>query len=562
MKYTTLKEDIINILHSSDFNLDLKFYDENGNTTIDVDDAYWGYIHNENMIIEFMTDENPTIIIWKDKTNINNKIKNILQRIRELAVLNGVSVQIRVYNNLDRRKIYNLIRSNIILSKEDSKMNESNNEIEEAFKSIIYASKNTKKSSDFYLSESLQSQNAESILKEIISEVSHLKNLKNVNLDECFSKLLTSSSSEDVHQLYESLSDKIKSKLSESTKDIKNIVNFVKQEYLNNVPFTSSKPNTLFVLENVKVYKSNIKNKNDDLIRAYNHLISLNENATSDLQLLKIIKNNKILETYNVSKKALLNLWLTKNSQPIKQKSAYIIENYLGEKIAFSTNLSQGIHAIAQYINNGGDKDSSICKNIVNETIKFNHIASFIVEYKNNYNVRKYIPKFKKIFNEVVNKFKIADSNFSNKLFESQELNINYDSQLDLLTKEIGISHPALKYLAIEEAYNDYLKSKVLMETKNQDANILVDELKHYTPISSVISTYIIENKLNQHIDIENVNQNNIVKVASQLYESLTPNLNKITTPISSALFNIIHSNKQIVNTKINFMNTLIKYCK
>ena len=233
MKYTTLKEDIINILHSSDFNLDLKFYDENGNTTINVDDASWGYIHNENMIIEFMTDENPTIIIWKDKTNINNKIKNILQRIRELAVLNGVSVQIRVYNNLDRRKIYNLIRSNIILSKEDNKMNESNNEIEEAFKSIIYVSKNTKKSSDFYLSESLQSQNAESILKEIISEVSHLKNLKNVNLDECFSKLLTSSSSEDIHQLYESLSDKIKSKLSESAKDIKNIVNFVKQEYLN-----------------------------------------------------------------------------------------------------------------------------------------------------------------------------------------------------------------------------------------------------------------------------------------------------------------------------------------
>ena len=72
MKYTTLKEDIINILHSSDFNLDLKFYDENGNTTINVDDASWGYIHNENMIIEFMTDENPTIVIWKDKTNINN----------------------------------------------------------------------------------------------------------------------------------------------------------------------------------------------------------------------------------------------------------------------------------------------------------------------------------------------------------------------------------------------------------------------------------------------------------------------------------------------------------
>ena len=73
MKYTSLKNDIVNILHSSDFNLSLKFYDEDGNTTLDIDDAVWGYIHNENMMIEFMTEDNPVIYLWKDKKMLMKK---------------------------------------------------------------------------------------------------------------------------------------------------------------------------------------------------------------------------------------------------------------------------------------------------------------------------------------------------------------------------------------------------------------------------------------------------------------------------------------------------------
>lgn len=566
MKYTSLKNDIVNILHSSDFNLDLKFYDKDGNTTLDIDEATWGYINNENMMIEFMTEENPVVYLWKDKKNVDNKMKNIIQRIRELSILNGVSVQIRVYNNLDQRKIYNLIKSSIITNtKDNEEMNESitneKNPLLEAFKSIVLVAKNTKKPSDFYMSEEIQSKNSENIFKEIISEIKNLQNLKNINLNESLNKLMTSSSLSDIQNIINNIPSETLNKLTESVSDIKNISNFVKQKYLNNIPFNENKNKNIFVLENVKVYKANIKNNRENLINAYNKLIAVSENAKSGIDLLKEIKHHKILETYNVSKKDLLDLWLAKNHKPIKQQSAYIIENYMGEKIAFSDKLSYGIKTIAQYINNGGNKDSQICKNIVLETIKYNQISSFIVEYKDNFSVRKYIPKFKNIFKETINKLNSTDSNFNSTLFESFEDNIDYSEQLKKLINESGIEHPALKYIAIEEAKKDFYSTKILNENKDKDIKILTKELKHYSSISSVISNYIIENKLNIKPLTESVNKNNIVEVASNLYETLSNDLNKVTTPISSALFNIIHTNKKLIDSKIDFMNTLIKYC-
>lgn len=566
MKYTSLKNDIVNILHSSDFNLDLKFYDKDGNTTLDIDEATWGYINNENMMIEFMTEENPVIYLWKDKKNVDNKMKNIIQRIRELSILNGVSVQIRVYNNLDQRKIYNLIKSSIITNtKDNEEMNESitneKNPLLEAFKSVVLVAKNTKKPSDFYMSEEIQSKNSENIFKEIISEIKNLQNLKNINLNESLNKLMTSSSLSDIQNIINNMPSETLNKLTESVSDIKNISNFVKQKYLNNIPFNENKNKNIFVLENVKVYKANIKNNRENLINAYNKLIAVSENAKSGIDLLKEIKHHKILETYNVSKKDLLDLWLAKNHKPIKQQSAYIIENYMGEKIAFSDKLSYGIKTIAQYINNGGNKDSQICKNIVLETIKYNQISSFIVEYKDNFSVRKYIPKFKNIFKETINKLNSTDSNFNSTLFESFEDNIDYSEQLKKLINESGVEHPALKYIAIEEAKKDFYSTKILNENKDKDIKILTKELKHYSSISSVISNYIIENKLNIKPLTESVNKNNIVEVASNLYETLSNDLNKVTTPISSALFNIIHTNKKLIDSKIDFMNTLIKYC-
>ena len=60
-----------------------------------------------------MDEENPILYFWKNRDTLDDGFKNIIQRIRELSILNGISVQIRVYDNLDQRKIYNLIKSSI-----------------------------------------------------------------------------------------------------------------------------------------------------------------------------------------------------------------------------------------------------------------------------------------------------------------------------------------------------------------------------------------------------------------------------------------------------------------
>ena len=568
MKYTSLQQDIVNILSSSDNDLQLKLYDKDGNTTINGEDASWAYIFNKNIMIEFMDDENPILCFWKGRDNFDDKFKGIIQRIRELAILNGVSVQIRVYDNLDQRKIYNLIKSSIETkakaAQEEEEMVESVNydNLVEAFTKIISSAKAANKPSDFYLSEEMKTQNTSAILNEMFGEISSLKPLQSSSkqLSELFNRLMTATTRDEVNSILNSVPENLKNKLSESFNDINNVSTYVRQKYENNIDL-GSKTNNEIILENVKVYKVKVKNNHENLSNAYNKLLQVSEGVLDNLNLLKVIKQNKICETYNVSRKQLLEYYLCGNNKPVKEQYAYVIENYLGEKTAFSSKLEAGIKALANYFNKGGEKDSQICKNIVAETIKYNQIADFILEYKDNYSLRNYIPRFKKIFKECVGRLNEANTNYSNALFESLEENISYNDYLSAMEEEMGITHPAIKYLAIQEAKKDYLKSRMIMESEDKDMKVLTDELKHYSNYPSAIASYIISEGLNVKVD-ENANKNNIKTIATKLYESTSKENTKVSNTVTSSLFNIIHTNKKLVESKVDYVNTLIKYCK
>lgn len=568
MKYTSLQQDIVNILSSSDNDLQLKLYDKDGNTTINSEDASWAYIFNKNIMIEFMDDENPILCFWKGRDNFDDKFKGIIQRIRELAILNGVSVQIRVYDNLDQRKIYNLIKSSIETkakaAQEEEEMVESVNydNLVEAFTKIISSAKAANKPSDFYLSEEMKTQNTSAILNEMFGEISSLKPLQSSSkqLSELFNRLMTATTRDEVNSILNSVPENLKNKLSESFNDINNVSTYVRQKYENNIDL-GSKTNNEIILENVKVYKVKVKNNHENLSNAYNKLLQVSEGVLDNLNLLKVIKQNKICETYNVSRKQLLEYYLCGNNKPVKEHYAYVIENYLGEKTAFSSKLEAGIKALANYFNKGGEKDSQICKNIVAETIKYNQIADFILEYKDSYSLRNYIPRFKKIFKECVGRLNEANTNYSNALFESLEENISYNDYLSAMEEEMGITHPAIKYLAIQEAKKDYLKSRMIMESEDKDMKVLTDELKHYSNYPSAIASYIISEGLNVKVD-ENANKNNIKTIATKLYESTSKENTKVSNTVTSSLFNIIHTNKKLVESKVDYVNTLIKYCK
>ncbi|MBP5694070.1 MAG: hypothetical protein J6X03_01240, partial [Bacilli bacterium] len=373
MKYTSLQQDIVNILSSSDNELQLKLYDNEGNTTINSEDAAWAYIFNKNIMIEFMDDDNPVLCFWKGRDNFDDKFKNITQRIRELAILNGVSVQIRVYDNLDQRKIYNLIKSSIETkakaAEEEEEMTESynpSNDLTEAFTKLISSAKLANKASDFYLSEEMKSQNTSAILNEMFGELLLLKPLKSSSqqLSELFNRLMTATSRAEVDKILSETPSNIINKLSESVNDINGVSSFIRQRYENNVDL-GNKTNNILILENVKVYKVKVKNNHENLSNAYNKLLQVSEGVLDNLNLLKVIKQNNICEDFNVSKKQLLEYYLCGNNKPVNEKYAFVIENYLGEKIAFNEKLEAGIKALANYFNKGGEKDSQICKNIV-----------------------------------------------------------------------------------------------------------------------------------------------------------------------------------------------------
>lgn len=571
MKYTSLKQDIINILSSTDSGLQLKMYDDEGNTSLQSDNAAWVYIFNKNIMIEMMDDENPILYFWKNRDTLDDGFKNIIQRIRELSILNGISVQIRVYDNLDQRKIYNLIKSSIETkaqqTEEEEEMVESvnsNNELVEAFTKIISSAKSANRPSDFYLSEEMKSQNTSNLLNEMFGEISNLKPLKSSSqqLSELFNRLMTATTRAEVDAILSETPSTLINKLSESVNYINNVSSFIRQKYENNIDY-GNETNNEIILENVKVYKVKVKNNHENLSNAYNKLLQVSEGVLDNLNLLKVIKQNKICETYNVSRKQLLDYYICGNNKPVKEQYAYVIENYLGEKTAFSSKLEAGIKALANYFNKGGEKDSQICKNIVAETIKYNQIADFIIEYKDNYSARGFIPKFKKIFKECVGRLNEANTNYSNALFESIEETINYDEYLTAIEESMNIKHPAIKYLAIQEAKKDYIKSRMIMEEQDKDMIYLINELKHFTNVPSAYASVIISEGLNVKLPLtESVNKNNLTKIASVLYNNLSKKEDKISSVVSSSLFNIIHTNKKLIESKLGYINTLIKYSK
>ena len=125
MKYGELKNNVLSILHSDDYDFTLKLYDGNGNITLDGEKAEWVYVQNKNIMFELPSDDTSIMCIWKEKdTDDNDNISEIIKRIREEAILNGVSLQVRLFDELDRRKIYNLIKNSINIKKEKSDMNE------------------------------------------------------------------------------------------------------------------------------------------------------------------------------------------------------------------------------------------------------------------------------------------------------------------------------------------------------------------------------------------------------------------------------------------------------
>ena len=547
MKFSQLNNDILNILQSSDYNLYLELYNDECNTVMDKDETRWCYINDYNIMIKLPSEFDKNVTIIKNGDDLDNKMKRIISRMRKISVLNGVSVQIKVYNELDRRKIYNFIKTDIKKKKENMDMKESFDKslITKTFYKMLKTAKQTNRSEDYYISESLKSQKNLNLLKEMICEVQNLESLKGVELNDFFASFLSCSSLKEIKNLVNKTSNL--ECVYESLDNINNLTKFVRSRYVN-MGSNHKSSNTLFFMENVKVYTEKIMLSEQDV--AYSILLNKSNGNVSYNNLLKIIKENNLCEDYNCNKRNLIDM-VFKN----KKISSYnfVIEDYLGNKIIVESKYKFGIKSLANYLKNGGSVNDEIYNNILYETLKYDELTSFLKKYHDSYILKEYNIKLSKMLKNTVRN--LSNDNYTNIINET--LLYEYDNKYDELVKKIGFEHPAIKYLAIEETKVDYQYSKMLFENNINDISILTKNLRKYVGNRNKLNM-VVETIMKKKIHLSVLNDKNPLITAKNIFENLSFENDFSKSTIASSMFSIIHNKP--TDEDVKYIKTISKY--
>lgn len=559
MNYANFKNELLTILQNSDDNLVLKMYDKDGNSTVDSEELQWIFITNFNIMIE-MPILNNSITLWISDKNKPNDFEALSQKIRKQAILNGLSLIIKMYNNFDRRKMYNIIKTSLNKLKRKN-MNESFNKLKNIFKHTSIMFKNTKKQSDFYLSESLHAKNVKSLLETYLNLLTGINDLNTKSI-RSFIKALAIENPSKVDKLLENLyfnNKKDFKKLYEHKNILNKVENITKEKFLNNYESKQYK-NIIYISENAFSYITKPKNDKENLIKAYNHLLSLSENLSRTVDLLRIIKNNKLCETYNISKDSLIDFWLDKNNKKIKNNLLFVIENYKGEKSFVSKKYKPVIHLLTQHISNGGSSNDLIYNNILSECDKYNSLYSLIETYKYSSKLKPYIKTIYKLFKE--SNIKIKSKLLNEESFKNIYIPIDYKYNLYKIENKLGLSHDALKYIAIYEREKE-LNENLLFENKTRyDKKIIIDSLKKLTSYKKAneAADIIIKSGLFYINPLKE--SNNEFDNCKKMIDNIKTLDSKTNSLLNECLFTYSLNKNSFDSAKKKFIKTLKKYIK
>ena len=240
MRYDDLKSEIVSILHSADYNFTLKFYDKDGNTTLEPTNVDWIYITNYNILIELPSDTNPDVILWKEDTKDKINLEKIIKRMRKQTILYGSKIQVKLFNNLDRRKLHNIIKNAMDNVKEktqqamESKMT---NNISKKLYEAVNVIRNTKKSSDVYMSKDVLSKNIISIMENAIKVITSIDSLNNNRVKNLLKSVFLESSFNSIDNIANLFEQKCPDEYKLVQENMDNIVNatkFASSRYIDN----------------------------------------------------------------------------------------------------------------------------------------------------------------------------------------------------------------------------------------------------------------------------------------------------------------------------------------
>lgn len=564
MKYGELKSNILSILHSDDYDFTLKLYDGDGNTTLDPEEAYWIYITNKNIMFELPSDDEAVMCIWKEKEiDDDETLSKVIKRTRELCILNGVSLQVRLFDDLNRRKIYNLIQNAINSRKENAEMNETvETSLAKCLFEVCTKIKRIKKSSDNFISEALMSKNTKTIMENYVNLTSSVKNIGTKHFQSLFNKLFLENSYSKCLGIVKSFNKQFPDEaesINSRKEDLKNAVTFVKECYLNNRSLKDY-GKVIKIMEHCVVYPMNSKNDNENMRKAYNHLISVCEGVTRGIDVLRMIKKHNICETYKVTKDELLEMWLSKSvDKPIEKKVFLMFESPMNKAVALPMEMKSSLSTLASHFDSNGVVMDKQAQKIIDETVKFNDINDLMENYFYNPSLKKYASTLNEILKECLEQ--LNGGYAKEDIFEGyNEGKIDYSKELNAIQEKTGIKHNGLKYIAIKEAMENQIKEHHVTLDKMKDERILKEGLSSILPLkkAKTIAKAIVETRLTA-VKPLNEDASDKMSLVKSMVDNLFSTNEEVKTSINECVF-YIASNPARYNGKEKFVSTLKKY--
>lgn len=558
MKYKNFIEHIQDVLQNPEYGFKLKIYDENGNISLDGQNIKWIFIVNNNILIELMDKNSNVLNIWKDIGNNKSYITDIIKDFRKEANLNGINLKITNFNSLSREKIFELIKKNMSILKnrknekkeEDMNIEINESKIAKTYYAIMNSIKTARKPSDAVITEGQKISRIISLLNETNNEISSLKVFENKDIKSFNSGIFLCKTLNEMIDYISKYSDKnIVKLIGENINLFKKVGKFVKNRYEKCILNPIINENALKFYENIKLYKNTITDI-DNLASAYNELKPLIKEAKCSSDIIRILKQTKICETYNVKRKTLLNYWIENSSDanPVSSRTyiKYVAENIEGKMIELPNTSILGIRLITENLNNGGSITDECITKIIKECEVNTNLKNFINTYKEK---NEYTKIAKALFLESSILLRKKLNEF---IIEYRERKPS-EKFVKLLEGKLKTNDPSLYYISEE-----------LQNYENQDIEVLEEGLKPFVSKKELnpIVQNIINNKLDFGNQINESNENATSKeLLTKLYTKLCENLNdKTNLAVSSSVFYLLHKPIELNEKQIKYIDCLLKY--
>lgn len=558
MKYENFIEHIQDVLQNPEYGFKLKIYDKNGNISLDGQNIKWIFIVNNNILIELMDKNSNVLNIWKDIGNNKSYITDIIKNFRKEANLNGINLKITNFNSLSREKIFELIKKNMSILKnrknekkeEDMNIEINESKIAKTYYAIMNSIKTARKPSDAVITEGQKISRIISLLNETNNEISSLKVFKNKDIKSFNSGIFLCKTLNEMIDYISKYSDKnIVKLIGENINLFKKVGKFVKNRYEKCILNPIINESALKFYENIKLYKNTITDI-DNLASAYNELKPLIKEAKCSSDIIRILKQTKICETYNVKRRTLLNYWIENSSDtnPVSSRTyiKYVAENIEGKMIELPNTSILGIRLITENLNNGGSITDECITKIIKECEVNTNLKNFINTYKEK---NEYTKIAKALFLESSILLRKKLNEF---IVEYRERKPS-EKFIKLLEGKLKTNDPSLYYISEE-----------LQNYENQDIEILEEGLKPFVSKKELnpIVQNIINNKLDFGNQINESNENATSKeLLTKLYTKLCENLNdKTNLAVSSSVFYLLHKPIELNEKQIKYIDCLLKY--